>query len=182
MERRIVSAVVPSRAEAKISLLGVPNVPGRSAMIFAALARAKVNIDMIIQSPARAGESANVSFTLKEADLARASATLAEARETVGYTDMLVDQNVSKVSIIGVGMNDQSGIAARMFETLSTRAINIQNISTSEIKISVLIPAEYTELAVRALHDAFRLGEVGAKVTEIGEGAGGAGAPRSASA
>ena len=161
MERRVVSAVVPSRAEAKISLLGVPNVPGRSAMVFAALARAKVNIDMIIQSPARQGETANVSFTLKEADLARATATLAETRDAVGYSDLMVDQNVSKVSIIGVGMNDQSGIAARMFETLAVRSINIQNISTSEIKISVLIPAEYTELAVRALHDAFRLGEVG---------------------
>ena len=160
MERRVVSAVVPSRAEAKISLLGVPNVPGKSAELFARLAAAKVNIDMIIQSPARQGESANISFTLKENDLARASATLADVKDEVGFTDLMVDQNVSKVSIIGVGMNDSTGIAARMFETLAARAINIQNISTSEIKISVLIPAEYTELAVRALHDAFRLGEV----------------------
>ena len=160
MERRVVSAVVPSRAEAKISLMGVPNTPGKSAQVFAALARAKVNVDMIVQSQARAGEAANVSFTLKEADLARALSELAALKEAVGYTDVIADQNVSKVSIVGVGMNDAEGVAARMFETLGTRGINIQNISTSEIKISVLIPAEYTELAVRALHDAFRLGEV----------------------
>ena len=163
MERRIVSAVVPSRAEAKISLLGVPNTPGKSAAIFAGLARAKVNIDMIVQSQARVGEAANVSFTLKEADLARAMAALAEMKPEVGYTDVIADQNVSKVSIVGVGMNDAEGIAARMFETLAARGINIGNISTSEIKISVLIPAESTELAVRALHDAFRLGEVGTR-------------------
>ena len=162
MERRVVSAVVPSRAEAKISLLGVPNTPGKSAAIFAGLARSKVNIDMIIQSPARAGESANVSFTLKEADLSRALEHLAGVKETVGFTDVIANQNVSKVSIVGVGMNDAEGVAARMFETLAERGINIENISTSEIKISVLIPSEYTELAVRALHDAFRLGEVGA--------------------
>jgi aspartate kinase len=162
MERRVVSAVVPSRAEAKISLLGVPNVPGKSAAIFAGLARTRVNVDMIVQSQARAGEAANVSFTLKEADLPHALAYLAEAKAEVGYTDVIADQNVSKVSIVGVGMNDTSGVAARMFETLAVRGINIQNISTSEIKISVLIPAEYTELAVRALHDAFELGAVGA--------------------
>ena len=165
MERRVVSAVVPSRAEAKISLLGVPNTPGKSAAIFAHLARAKVNIDMIVQSQARVGEAANVSFTLKEADLARAMSALADMKPEVGFTDVIADQNVSKVSIVGVGMNDAEGIAARMFETLAARGINIGNISTSEIKISVLIPAEYTELAVRALHDAFRLGEVGSRVT-----------------
>ncbi|MBB4657696.1 aspartate kinase [Parvularcula dongshanensis] len=169
MERRVVSAVVPSRAEAKISLLGVPNTPGKSATIFAGLASAKVNIDMIVQSQARAGEAANVSFTLKEADLSRALSHLAEMKDEVGYTDVIADQNVSKVSIIGVGMNDTSGVAAQMFRTLAERGINIQNISTSEIKISVLIPAEYTELAVRALHDAFELGTVGAA---------GAGGPR----
>ncbi|WP_410795914.1 aspartate kinase [Parvularcula sp. LCG005] len=160
MERRVVSAVVPSRAEAKISLLGVPNIPGRSAIIFAALADGKVNIDMIVQSQARTGEAANLSFTLKEGDVARALAVLAEYKDEIGFSDIVADQNVSKVSIIGVGMNDHSGVAAKMFKTLGDRSINIQNISTSEIKISVLIPSEYTELAVRALHDAFSLGEV----------------------
>lgn len=160
MERRVVSAVVPSRAEAKLSLMGVPNLPGRSAIVFIALAEAKVNIDMIVQSQARTGEAANMSFTLKESDLARAQSVLASIKEEVGFDNILADQNVSKVSIIGVGMNDHSGVAATMFKTLGERGINIQNISTSEIKISVLIPAEYTELAVRALHDAFSLGEV----------------------
>ena len=131
MERRVVSAVVPSRAEAKISLLGVPNTPGKSARIFARLARVKVNIDMIVQSQARVGEAANVSFTLKEADLARALQALADMKDEVGYTDVIADQNVSKVSIVGVGMNDSEGIAARMFETLAERGINIGNISTS---------------------------------------------------
>ncbi len=160
MERRVVSAVVPSRAEAKLSLMGIPNVPGMSAAIFTRLAAAKVNIDMIVQSQARTGEAANLSFTLKEDDLARTQAALADMKDEIGFTGVLADQNVSKVSIIGVGMNDHSGVAAQMFETLADRGINIQNISTSEIKISVLIPAEYTELAVRALHDAFSLGEV----------------------
>ena len=168
MERRVVSAVVPSRAEAKISLLGIPNTPGKSAAIFGGLAESKVNIDMIVQSQARAGEAANVSFTLKEADLARAMSFLTDAKREIGYSDVIADQNVSKVSIIGVGMNDAEGIAAKMFRTLADRGINIQNISTSEIKISVLIPAEYTEPAVRALHDAFELGTVGA----AGAGAG----------
>ena len=160
MERRVVSAVVPSRAEAKLSLMGIPNVPGKAAKVFATLADAKVNIDMIVQSQARTGESANMSFTLKEGDLARAQAVLTEKKEDIGFDSVLADQNVSKVSIIGVGMNDHSGVAAKMFETLAERGINVHNISTSEIKISVLIPAEYTELAVRALHDAFSLGEV----------------------
>ncbi|MEM9422879.1 MAG: aspartate kinase [Pseudomonadota bacterium] len=160
MERRVVSAVVPSRAEAKLSLMGIPNIPGKSATIFSRLAAAKVNIDMIVQSQARTGEAANLSFTLKEEDLARAQDALADMKEDIGFASVLADQNVSKVSIIGVGMNDHSGVAAQMFETLAERGINIQNISTSEIKISVLIPAEYTELAVRALHDAFSLGEV----------------------
>lgn len=160
IERRIVSAVVPSRAEARISLLGVPNVPGRSGVIFGALADAKVNIDMIVQSQARAGEAANMSFTLKEADLSLAQAILAEKKEEIGFTDLMADQDVSKVSIIGIGMNDHSGVAAQMFRAFGEKRINIHNISTSEIKISALIPADYTELAVRTLHETFDLGEV----------------------
>ncbi len=160
IERRTVSAVVPSRAEARISLLGVPNVPGKSGIIFTALADAKVNIDMIVQSQARAGESANMSFTLKEADLSLAQSILAGLKDEIGFTDLMADQDVSKVSIIGVGMNDHSGVAATMFAAFGKKGINIHNISTSEIKISALIPADYTELAVRTLHDAFGLGEV----------------------
>lgn len=159
MERRVVSAVVPSRAEARIALLGVPNVPGKSAIIFRALADAKVNIDMILQSQARAGQAANMSFTLKEADLTLAQSVLAGLKDEIGYTDLMADQDVSKVAVIGVGMNDHSGVAAKVFEAIAKKGINVHNISTSEIKISVLIPADYTELAVRTLHDTFGLGE-----------------------
>ena len=158
-ERRVVSAVVPSRAEARIGLLGVPNVPGRSGVIFQALAEAKINIDMIVQSQARAGEAANMSFTLKESDLTLAQSVLAAKKDEIGFTDLMADQDVSKVSIIGVGMNEHSGVAARMFRALGEKGINIHNISTSEIKISALIPADYTELAVRTLHDTFGLGK-----------------------
>ena len=159
LERRMVSAVVPSRAEARIALLGVPNLPGRSGLIFGALADAKINIDMIVQSQARAGESANMSFTLKEADLTLAQSVLAGLKDEIGFTDLMADQDVSKVSVIGVGMNDHSGVAAQMFKALGEKGINIHNISTSEIKISALIPADYTELAVRTLHDTFGLGK-----------------------
>lgn len=157
IERRIVSAVVPSRTEARIALLGVPNVPGRSGVIFRALAAAKVNIDMIVQSQARAGEAANISFTLSENDLALAQAVIAEKKDEIEYTDLMADKDVSKVSVIGVGMKDHSGVASQMFTALGEKGINIHNISTSEIKISALIPADYTELAVRTLHDAFGL-------------------------
>ena len=157
VEKQNVSGVTPSRAEAKISLLGVPNVPGRSARIFTLMSEHDVNIDMIVQSPAREDNAANISFTLNEGDLANAQKVLAEAKAEIGYSDVIADRNVSKVSVIGVGMKSHTGVAATMFQTLADRAINILNISTSEIKISVLIEAEYTELAVRALHKAYGL-------------------------
>ncbi|MEM1379726.1 MAG: aspartate kinase [Pseudomonadota bacterium] len=157
MEQEVVTAVVPSVGEAKISLLGVPDKPGRSARIFTMLADAAVNIDMIVQSPARHGQEANMSFTLSEKDLSRAMEKLTLAKGELGYDDLVANQNVAKVSVIGIGMKSHTGVAARMFEVLADRQINIENISTSEIKISVLISAEYTELAVRALHEAFGL-------------------------
>ncbi|MEM9837598.1 MAG: aspartate kinase [Pseudomonadota bacterium] len=157
MEQEVVTAVVPSVGEAKISLLGVPDKPGRSARIFTLLAEAGVNIDMIVQSPARHGQEANMSFTLSEKDLSRAMEKLTLTKGEIGFDELVANQNVAKVSVIGIGMKSHAGVAARMFETLSDRQINIENISTSEIKISVLISAEYTELAVRALHEAFGL-------------------------
>lgn len=159
MEQEVVTAVVPSTGEAKISLLGVPDVPGRSALIFRILADAAINIDMIVQSPARQGAEANMSFTLSEKDRARAMEVLIERKSDLGYDEMIANQNVAKVSVIGIGMKSHSGVAAKAFEVLADRQINIENISTSEIKISVLIAAEYTELAVRALHEAFGLGD-----------------------
>ncbi|NNU17165.1 aspartate kinase [Parvularcula sp. ZS-1/3] len=158
VEKQVVSAVVPSKGEAKISLLGVPDKPGRSASIFRLLSEAGVNIDMIVQSPARQGAEANMSFTLSEKDLSHAMETLTAVKGEIGFDELVANQNVSKVSIIGIGMKTHTGVAATMFETLAERAINIENISTSEIKISVLIAADYTELAVRALHEAFGLG------------------------
>lgn len=162
MEKEVVTAVVPSRGEAKISLLGVPDKPGRSAAIFRMLSDAGVNIDMIVQSPARQNAEANMSFTLSEKDLNHAMEQLTAQKEVIGYDDLVADQNVAKVSVIGIGMKTHTGVAARTFEALAEKSINIENISTSEIKISVLIAADYTELAVRVLHEAFGLHEANA--------------------
>jgi aspartate kinase len=159
MEQEVVTAVVPSVGEAKISLLGVPDKPGYSALIFRLLSEAGVNIDMIVQSPARQNDEANMSFTLSEKDLSLALQKLTMAKEKLGFDDLVANQNVAKVSVIGIGMKSHTGVAAKMFEVLADKQINIENISTSEIKISVLIAADYTELAVRALHEAFGLGE-----------------------
>ena len=154
MEQEVVTAVIPSVGEAKISLLGVPDKPGRSATIFQLLADAGVNIDMIVQSPARQGAEANMSFTLSEKDLSLAMEKLTLAKSDLGYDDLMANQNVAKISVIGIGMKSHTGVAAKMFEVLAEKQINIENISTSEIKISVLIAADYAELAVRALHEA----------------------------
>ena len=157
VEKHIVSGVTPSRSEAKISLMTVPDEPGRAARIFNELAKANINVDMIVQSPAKTGKAANISFSLDETDLSKAQDLLAGLKDEIGYTDVVADRNVSKVSVIGVGMKSHAGVAATMFKTLADRGINILNISTSEIKISVLIHSEYTELAVRALHQAYGL-------------------------
>ncbi|MEX0646017.1 MAG: ACT domain-containing protein, partial [Parvularculaceae bacterium] len=121
------------------------------------LADANINVDMIVQSPSRAPGGANLSFTIPEADLDRAVALLSDKKEFIGFSTLQSDRNVAKVSVIGVGMKSHAGVASVMFKTLGDRGINIQNISTSEIKISVLIDSQYTELAVRALHQAYGL-------------------------
>lgn len=157
VEQKIVSGITLQRDEAKISLLAVPDEPGKAAAIFTMLAGANINVDMIVQSPSRAPGGANISFTLPEGDLDRAAALLSDAKAALGYSALQSDKNVVKVSVIGVGMKSHAGVAAVMFRTLGDRGINIQNISTSEIKISVLIEAEYAELAVRALHAAYGL-------------------------
>jgi aspartate kinase len=157
VEKKIVSGVTPSHDEAKISLLAVPDEPGRAARIFGLLADANINVDMIVQSPSRAPGGANLSFTIPEADLDRAVALLSDNKEHIGFSTLQSDRNVAKVSVIGVGMKSHAGVASVMFKTLGDRGINIQNISTSEIKISVLIDSQYTELAVRALHQAYGL-------------------------
>ncbi len=156
VEKKIVSAVTLSRDEAKINLLSVPDEPGRAARIFALLAEGGVNVDMIVQSPARAS-GANISFTMNESELDQATDVLRRAEDEIGYGDLKPEKNVAKVSVIGVGMRSHTGVASTMFHALAERGINIHNISTSEIKISVLIDSEYAELAVRTLHQAYGL-------------------------
>ena len=157
MEKRIVSGVAYSRDEAKISLFGLPDHPGVSSEIFGRLADANVNVDMIVQSHARTADTANMEFTVGKRDAARALGIVQAAKAAIGFEHVSVDEDVSKVSVIGVGMRSHAGVAKTMFGALAEKGVNIQVISTSEIKISVLIEAAYTELAVRALHAAYGL-------------------------
>jgi aspartate kinase len=157
VEKRIVSGVAFSRDEAKISLFGLPDHPGVSSEIFGRLADANVNVDMIVQSHARHAGAANMEFTVGKRDAARALEIVRAAQEAIGFEDVAVDGDVAKVSVIGVGMRSHAGVAKTMFGALAEKGVNIQVISTSEIKISVLIDAAYTELAVRALHAAYGL-------------------------
>ena len=160
VEKRIVSGVAYSRDEAKITLYGLPDHPGVSSGIFSRLADANVNVDMIVQSHARTKGSANMEFTVGRRDAARAMELVRAAQAEIGFEEAAVDENVAKVSVIGVGMRSHAGVAKTMFGALAEKGVNIQVISTSEIKISVLIDAAYTELAVRALHAAYGLDQV----------------------
>ncbi|MFM8939357.1 MAG: aspartate kinase [Phenylobacterium sp.] len=160
MEKRIVSGVAYSRDEAKVSLFGLPDHPGVSSTIFGALADANVNVDMIVQSHARTADTANMEFTVGKRDAARAVEIVRSLKGQVGFEDVKVNEDVAKVSVIGVGMRSHAGVAKTMFGALAEKGVNIQVISTSEIKISVLIDAAYTELAVRALHAAYGLDQL----------------------
>jgi len=157
VEKRIVSGVAYSRDEAKISLFGLPDHPGVSSDIFGALADANVNVDMIVQSHSRAADTANMEFTVGKRDAGRAMEIVRQVQSKIGFEGATVDEEVAKVSVIGVGMRSHTGVAKTMFGALAEKGVNIQVISTSEIKISVLIDAAYTELAVRALHAAYGL-------------------------
>src|SRR6202789_4425045 len=157
VEKRIVSGVAYSRDEAKISLFGLPDHPGVSSEIFGRLADANVNVDMIVQSHARSEGAANMEFTVGKRDAARAVEIVRGAQTEIGFADLAVNEDVAKVSVIGVGMRSHAGVAKTMFGALAEKGVNIQVISTSEIKISVLIDAGYTELAVRALRSAYGL-------------------------
>ncbi|MEM0986950.1 MAG: aspartate kinase [Pseudomonadota bacterium] len=157
VEKQVVSGVAYSRDEAKVTLFGVTDKPGVSARIFSLLAAAGVNVDMIVQANARGGGRANMVFTCTDRDSAIAQETLSANETDIGFERLEVNKDVAKVSIIGVGMKSHTGVAETMFQALYQRGINIDVIATSEIKISVLIEAAYTELAVRALHTAFGL-------------------------
>ena len=156
VEHEIVSGIAYSRDEAKITVRRVPDRPGVAAAIFGPLSDANVNVDMIVQNTAADGTT-DMTFTVGRADLARAQSTLAETAAVIGYAEILTDPDVAKISVVGVGMRSHVGVANTMFRTLAAKNINIQVISTSEIKVSVLVAAEYTELAVRALHTAYGL-------------------------
>lgn len=157
VEQALVSGVTYSRDEAKITLLRVADKPGVAAGIFGPLAEANINVDMIVQNISAEGDTTDLTFTVAKADLARAVALLEECRSSIGYASVLSDANVVKVSVIGVGMRSHAGIAAQMFRALADKGINIQVITTSEIKVSVLIDEAYAELAARTLHTTYGL-------------------------
>jgi aspartate kinase len=159
MERQLVTGIAHDKNEARVTLTGLPDKPGTVAAIFAPLAAANINVDMIVQSGPRAGQPSDLTFTVPKAALAHTVAELEKARDSIGFDAILTDTEVVKISAVGIGMRSNAGIAARMFETLAERGINILAISTSEIKVSVLVPEDYTELAVRVLHTAFGLDE-----------------------
>ena len=157
VEKEIVSGIAYSRDEAKITLRAVKDRPGVAATVFGALADAQINVDMIVQNVSADGDSTDITFTITRAQLDRALKVLSDMEGKLGYEKVLSDPAVTKVSIVGVGMRSHAGVAQRMFQALADKGINIQVISTSEIKVSVLIAEEYTELALRSLHTAYGL-------------------------
>ena len=157
VEKRIVSGVTMSRDEARITLLGLSDRVDAPADVFTRLAGANVNVDMIVQSQARSEGAVNLTFTTGRRDAARAAELMRAARTELGFEELRVDEDVAKVSVVGVGMRSHAGVAQTMFRALADKGVKFQAISTSEIKISVLIDAAYAELAVRALHAAYGL-------------------------
>ncbi|MHA1568771.1 MAG: aspartate kinase [Alphaproteobacteria bacterium] len=157
VEQQIVSGIAYSTDEAKITLTRVADRPGVAAAIFGPLAEANINVDMIVQNVSEDGRATDLTFTVGEADFQRAVEVVEIHAGELGYHELVKDADVVKLSVIGVGMRSHAGVAQMMFKTLAEKGINIQVISTSEIKISVLIAEEYTELALRALHSAYGL-------------------------
>ena len=157
VEKELVSGIAYSRDEAKITVIKVPDRPGIAASVFGPLAEANVNVDMIVQNVSEDGRFTDLTFTVTRADFDRAISLLTEKKGELGYERLMTDSNVVKVSVIGMGMRSHAGVAQKMFSTLAEKGINIQVISTSEIKVSVLLGEDYTELAVRALHSAYGL-------------------------
>ena len=157
VEKRIVSGVTMSRDEARITLLGLSDRVEAPADVFTRLAEANVNVDMIVQSQARSEGAVNLTFTTGRRDAARAAELMRAAQKEIGFEELRVDEDVAKVSVVGVGMRSHAGVAQTMFRALADKGVKFQAISTSEIKISVLIDAAYAELAVRALHAAYGL-------------------------
>lgn len=157
MEKETISGIAYSPDEAKITIVGLPDRPGVAAAVFGQLADHHVNVDMIVQSASSMTKSTDISFSVGRHDLDKAVAIIEQKKNSLELENVVADSNVSKISVVGTAMRSQPGVAKTMFETLAAKGVNIQVISTSEIKISVLIDAEYTELAVRSLHSAFGL-------------------------
>ncbi|MES2961266.1 MAG: aspartate kinase [Pseudomonadota bacterium] len=157
MERRVITGISYSKNEVHITLEKMPDHPGLSAAIFGVLAEKEVNVDMIVQNISADGKFVDITFTTGKEELERARLAIESIKNEVKYAELKIDDNIAKISVIGVGMISHSGVAHTMFKTLADKGINLLLISTSEIKISVLIAKEYGELAVRVLHDAYGL-------------------------
>jgi aspartate kinase len=157
MEEVVVSGVAHDKNQAKVTVMGVPDKPGIAAKLFKDIAAASIVVDMIVQNVSSDGKSADISFTVPKTDSRKAAKLTEEIAKELGAKGVVLKEDISKISIVGVGMRTHSGVAAEMFETLAKHGINIMMISTSEVKVSCIIDAKYTELAVRVLHDAFEL-------------------------
>ena len=157
MEKETISGIAYSPDEAKITIIGLPDEPGIAASVFGELARNHVNVDMIVQSASSQSQRTDITFSLGQADLGKAVEIIEKNKDKLKYDGIDSSENVTKISVVGMAMRSQPGVAKTMFETLAEKGINLAVISTSEIKISVLIDSEYTELAVRSLHSAFGL-------------------------
>ena len=157
MEKQKVSGIAYSAEEAKVTVVGLPDKPGIAARIFGVLSELNINVDMIVQSASVNLQKTDITFSLARLDLSKAVTSIANLKDELAFERLVHDDNIAKISVIGTAMRTQPGIAKCMFEVLSEKKINMQVISTSEIKISVLIQADYAELAVRSLHDAFGL-------------------------
>ena len=157
VESQVVSGIAITKDEAKVTILKVADKPGIAARVFGPLAEANINVDMIVQNLSADGKHTDMTFTVQSSELKRAMDVIQSAKADIGYFDLLSSADVVKVSVIGIGMRSHAGVAATMFNTLAEKGINVLAISTSEIKISVLIAAEYAELAVRALHSVYGL-------------------------
>jgi aspartate kinase len=164
MEKPLVSGIAFNRDEAKLTIRGIPDQPGVAYKVLGAISEANIEIDVIVQNVAK-DNSASITFTVNKTDLSQAEELLGEIAKDLGALEVDSDKRIAKVSIVGVGMRSHAGVAAKMFEALSDEGINIQLITTSEIKITVVIEERYLELAVRALHSVFELAEPGTKIT-----------------
>jgi aspartate kinase len=160
IEKEIVSGISYSKNESKITISGIPDKPGISAKIFGLMAKNNINVDMIVQNISQDGINANMTFTVPVKDINFSKKLLQDEHEELKYTNLTSDANIAKISVVGVGMMSQSGVAEKMFKSLADNEINILAISTSEIKISVLIDKKYTEEAVKSLHSAYKLDNI----------------------